>query len=204
MADVQRAAREALREVRAAVSGYRAVELDTELAGVRAVLEAAGVRCEIDDPPGRLPPEVRSVLAWVIREGATNVIKHSEARHCAITLAVYGGSVVLEMRNDGVRGDAGSEGSGLTGLAERAAVLGGEVTAGRHGRDGFLLRAAVPLPAPADGTPAQPPATTSATPPGTPPTTTSGTTTATTAGTSAGTSAEAAGTAARAITGGDA
>ncbi|WP_239067989.1 sensor histidine kinase, partial [Actinomadura bangladeshensis] len=60
MADVQRAAREALREVRAAVSGYRAVELDTELAGVRAVLEAAGVRCETGDPPGALPPEVRS------------------------------------------------------------------------------------------------------------------------------------------------
>ncbi|TDC13651.1 hypothetical protein E1284_19645 [Actinomadura bangladeshensis] len=161
MADVQRAAREALREVRAAVSGYRAVELDTELAGVRAVLEAAGVRCETGDPPGTLPPAVRSVLAWVIREGATNVIKHSEARHCAIAIAVYGGSVVLEMRNDGVRGggvgnDAGSGGSGLTGLAERAAVLGGEVAAGRHGRDGFLLRAAVPLPAPEEGTAPEP------------------------------------------------
>jgi two-component system sensor histidine kinase DesK len=146
MADVQRAAREALREVRAAVRGYRAVELDAELAGVRAVLEAAGVRCDIGDLPGGLPPEVRSVLAWVIREGATNVIKHSEARDCAITLTLYGGSVVMEMRNDGVRGAAADAGSGLTGLTERVAVLGGEITAGRHGRDGFLLRAAVPLP----------------------------------------------------------
>ncbi|MEU9872735.1 sensor histidine kinase [Actinomadura sp. NPDC048021] len=156
MADVQHAAREALREVRAAVRGYRAVELDAELAGVRAVLEAAGVRCEIGRPPDGLPPEVGSVLAWVIREGATNVIKHSEARNCAISLVVYGGpapggvpygdSVVLEMRNDGVRGAETAGGSGLTGLAERVAVLGGEITAGRHGRDGFLLRAAVPLP----------------------------------------------------------
>jgi two-component system, NarL family, sensor histidine kinase DesK len=152
MADVQRAARDALREVRAAVHGYRAVELDAELAGVRAVLEAAGVRCDAGDVPDGLPPEVRSVLAWVIREGATNVIKHSEARHCAVALTAYGGSVVLEMRNDGVRaGDAGARpggtgGAGLTGLAERVAALGGEVTAGRHGRDGFLLRAAVPLP----------------------------------------------------------
>ncbi|MGI5415551.1 sensor histidine kinase [Actinomadura luteofluorescens] len=155
MADVQRAAREALREVRAAVRGYRAVELDAELAGVRAVLEAAGVHCEIGPLPDGLPPEARSVLAWVIREGATNVIKHSEARNCAISLgvygdAVYGDSVVLEMRNDGVRGAETAEGSGLTGLAERVAVLGGEITAGRHGRDGFLLRAAVPLP-PAHG-----------------------------------------------------
>ncbi|MGI5202782.1 sensor histidine kinase [Spirillospora sp. CA-108201] len=151
MADVQRAAREALREVRAAVRGYRAVELDAELAGVRAVLEAAGVRCEIGPLPDGLPSEVRSVLAWVIREGATNVIKHSEARTCAIGLGVYGDapygdSVVLEMRNDGVRGAENTAGSGLTGLTERVAVLGGEITAGRHGRDGFLLRAAVPLP----------------------------------------------------------
>jgi two-component system, NarL family, sensor histidine kinase DesK len=160
MADVQRAAREALREVRAAVRGYREAELDAELAGVRAVLEAAGVRCEIGAPPDGLPPEARSVLAWVIREGATNVIKHSEARHCAITLTLYGDSVVLEMRNDGAhkdgvnkdgadkdgRGEGTAAGSGLTGLGERAAVLGGEVSAGRHGRDGFLLRAAVPLP----------------------------------------------------------
>ncbi|MEO3823590.1 sensor histidine kinase [Actinomadura sp. B10D3] len=146
MADVQRAARDALREVRSAVRGYRAVELDAEIAGVRAVLEAAGVRCDIGDLPDGLPPEVRSVLAWVIREGATNVIKHSEARSCAITLTLYGGSVVLEMRNDGVRGAGDGAGSGLTGLTERVAVLGGEITAGRHGRDGFLLRAAVPLP----------------------------------------------------------
>ncbi|WP_433468576.1 sensor histidine kinase [Spirillospora sp. CA-128828] len=146
MADVQRAARTALREVRAAVRGYRAVELDAELAGVRAVLEAAGVRCEIGEFPDGPPPEVRSVLAWVIREGATNVIKHSEARHCAITLTLYGDSVVMEMRNDGVRGAETAAGSGLTGLTERVAVLGGEISAGRHGRDGFLLRATVPLP----------------------------------------------------------
>ncbi|WP_301177107.1 sensor histidine kinase [Actinomadura geliboluensis] len=151
MADVRHAAREALREVRAAVSGYRAVELDAELAGVRAVLEAAGVRCEAGAPPDGLPSEVRSVLAWVIREGATNVIKHSEARRCTISITAYGGSVVLEMLNDGARAADGPGGSGLTGLAERAAVLGGEVAFGRRGRDGFLLRAAVPLPEPGDG-----------------------------------------------------
>ncbi|GAA2579251.1 sensor histidine kinase [Actinomadura fulvescens] len=146
MADVRTAARGALREVRAAVRGYRAVELDAEISGVRAVLEAAGVRCETGPPPD-LPPEVRSVLAWVIREGATNVIKHSEARHCRISLTLYGESVVLEMSNDGVRGPGGDAGSGLTGLAERVRIVGGELTAGRDGRDGFLLRVVIPLPA---------------------------------------------------------
>ncbi|MEW2358856.1 histidine kinase [Spirillospora sp. NPDC029432] len=143
MADVRRAARDALREVRAAVRGYRAVELDAELAGVRAVLEAAGVRCEIGAPPD-LAEDTRTVLAWVIREGATNVIKHSEAARCAISIAPYGDSVVLEMSNDGARASGGAPGSGLAGLAERVEVLGGTLTATRQGRDGFLLRAVVP------------------------------------------------------------
>ncbi|TYB44635.1 sensor histidine kinase [Actinomadura chibensis] len=160
MADVRRAAREALREVRAAVHGYRAVELDAELAGVRAVLDAAGIRCAVeglggagdaDGPAAELPSEVRAALAWVVREGATNVIKHSEARRCAVRLTSCGGSVALEMRNDGVRAGDGPPGSGLTGLAERLAVLGGEVSAGPDGRDGFLLRAVVPLPGPDGG-----------------------------------------------------
>ncbi|GAA4094413.1 sensor histidine kinase [Actinomadura miaoliensis] len=144
MADVRGAARSALREVRAAVRGYREVELDAELAGVRAVLEAAGVRCTAGPPPPGLPPEVGSTLAWVIREGATNVIKHSTARTCRVSVVSYGGSVVLEMTNDGARPGRG-EGSGLTGLSERVGVLGGTLTAGPHGRDGFLLRAVVPL-----------------------------------------------------------
>ncbi|MQY02355.1 histidine kinase [Actinomadura macrotermitis] len=148
MADVRRAARDALREVRAAVRGYRAVELDAELAGVRAVLEAAGVRCETGPLPDGLPAEARAVLAWVIREGATNIIKHSEARRCAITLTPYGGGVVLEMDNDGVRGASADPGTGLAGLTERIAVVGGTLTARRHGRDGFLLRATVPVPDP--------------------------------------------------------
>ena len=148
MADVRNTAREALREVRAAVSGYREVELDVELAGARAVLEAAGIRCEVGDLPDALPPEVRAVLAWVIREGATNVIKHSRAARCAVSLTSYGDSVALEMRNDGASGGDGTGGSGLTGLAERVAVLGGEITAGRHGRRDFVLRADVPLPGP--------------------------------------------------------
>ncbi|WP_067477997.1 sensor histidine kinase [Actinomadura hibisca] len=160
MADVRRAARDSLREVRAAVRGYRAVELDAELAGVRAVLEAAGVRCEATVPPADLPADVRAVLAWVIREGATNIIKHSEARRCEITLSLYGGSVVLEMSNDGARvasveadglglaasAAADGPGSGLAGLSERIEVVGGTFAAGPQGRDGFLLRAVVPMP----------------------------------------------------------
>ncbi|WP_018657295.1 sensor histidine kinase [Actinomadura flavalba] len=143
MADVRTAAREALREVRAAVRGYRAVELDAELAGARAVLEAAGVRCAADVPPRDLPPDVATALAWAIREGTTNVIKHSRASACAIRVGRYGASVILEMDNDGVTASAEPPGSGLDGLRERLAVVGGTLDAAPHGRDRFLLRAVV-------------------------------------------------------------
>ncbi|WP_119729786.1 sensor histidine kinase [Thermomonospora amylolytica] len=152
MADVRQAARDALREVRAAVRGYRVVELDAELASVRAVLEAAGVRCTVPDDPGGLPEEIGGVLAWVVREGATNVLKHSEARRCDITLARYDGSVVLEMVNDGARPAAEGSGTGLTGLAERLAAVGGTLTAEHTGQGRFLLRAVVPLPEPSKST----------------------------------------------------
>ncbi|MQA93207.1 MAG: sensor histidine kinase [Streptosporangiales bacterium] len=100
MADVHRAAREALREVRVAVRGYRAADLDAELSGVRGVLEAAGVRCVIGRPPSRLGEADADVLAWVVREGATNVLKHSTARHCTVGFTERDGAVIAEMTND--------------------------------------------------------------------------------------------------------
>jgi two-component system sensor histidine kinase DesK len=151
MADVRQAARDALREVRAAVRGYRVVELDAELAGIRAVLEAAGVRCTVPRDLGELPAEIGGVLAWVVREGATNVLKHSDARRCDVTLARGDGSVVLEMVNDGARPAATGAGTGLTGLSERLAAVGGGLTAEHTGHGRFLLRATVPLPEPAAG-----------------------------------------------------
>lgn len=98
MAEVRRLAGESLTEVSLAVDGYRTLDLDEELARVRAALEAAGARCEIDARADDLPPAARTLLAWAVREGATNVLKHSRARRCTITIS--GG--VLEIRNDGV------------------------------------------------------------------------------------------------------
>jgi len=146
MADVRQAARDALREVRAAVRGYRQVELDAEVAGVRAVLEAAGVRCSVPRHLDGLPPQVGTVLAWVVREGATNVLKHSDARRCDITLSRADDAVVLEMINDGARPASGDSGTGLTGLTERLATVGGTLTAEHIEAGRFLLRATVPLP----------------------------------------------------------
>ncbi|GLW05099.1 hypothetical protein Misp01_02290 [Microtetraspora sp. NBRC 13810] len=145
MAEVRGLAREALREIRTAVRGYRTVDLHEELRSVRAVLEAGGVTCELDMTVAELPQDIGTLLAWVLREGTTNVLRHSRASRCRIALTVREGSVMLEMRNDGVSGEAGGPGSGLPGLAERVASLGGVLKAGPDGAGRFLLRAAVPL-----------------------------------------------------------
>ncbi|TDQ55079.1 sensor histidine kinase [Actinorugispora endophytica] len=150
MASVQQVARDALREVRAAVSGYRDVDLAAEIASVRSVLTAVGARTTVAGEHVALPPDLRTLTAWVIREAATNVLRHSSARRCDITLTEQDRALVVEVYNDGVSSGADSRfGNGLTGLAERAAGAGGALSAAATDDGGFLLRAVLPVRAPA-------------------------------------------------------
>ncbi|WP_197683219.1 sensor histidine kinase [Jiangella alkaliphila] len=148
MMAVRDIAQESLREVRDVVRGYREVDLTTELAGARSVLRSAGVATRVVGEVDALPPDVQAVLGWVAREGTTNVLRHSAAATCVITLAREDGCVTLTMENDGAfalsaesRSDAGS---GLSGLAERLRELGGSLAADRLDGDRFRLAARVP------------------------------------------------------------
>ncbi|MEV4169661.1 histidine kinase [Nonomuraea sp. NPDC049709] len=141
MFEVRDLARRSLREVRTVVQNYRAVDLDEVLASVRAVLEAADVRCTVRAETGSLTPETRTLLATVVREGATNVLKHSRAERCTITIE----DGVLEMSNDGVSGPVGEHApNGLAGLAQRVRAAGGTLEAEPTHEGRYLLRAAVP------------------------------------------------------------
>ncbi|PSK98585.1 two-component system sensor histidine kinase DesK [Murinocardiopsis flavida] len=154
MRAVQRLARDALREVRTAVSGYRDVDLDAEIESVRAVFTAAGVRCTLAEAAA-VPDPLRPLAAWVVREAATNVLRHSTAKRCDITLHSEGRTVIVEVFNDGSPEGAGQApfGNGLTGLTERTAAVGGTISASATAGDGFLLRAVLPVPADAGGGP---------------------------------------------------
>jgi two-component system sensor histidine kinase DesK len=114
--------------------GEHAVSLATEMEGAAALLGAAGIDARVDlDLVGPLPRPVEEVLAWAVREGVANVLRHSQARTCSITATRRDGWVRLEVENDGVWAPAG-EGSGLAGLADRARALSGTVaTDGTHG-----------------------------------------------------------------------
>lgn len=131
--EVERAARQALREVRTAVAGYRQPTLGSELNGARQILEAAGIECLVENTAGALPPAMEAVLAWTVREGVTNVVRHSRARRCRIRIVREADAVCGEVTNDGYQSQnppSTGMGAGLSGLAERVAAQGGRVEAG--------------------------------------------------------------------------
>jgi two-component system sensor histidine kinase DesK len=119
------------------------------------------VRCRIIGDAAGLPADVQAALGWVVREGTTNVIRHSDATACTIDLRVAdspgtGRTVTLRMDNDRVRSlGTGAGGTGLRGLSERLAGLGGSITT-QHPRSGhFRLEASLPAAGPpAPGPPA--------------------------------------------------
>jgi two-component system sensor histidine kinase DesK len=126
-------ARDALHDVLTVTRNPGGADLGTETEGARALLAAAGIAATVDGVPDGLSPEVRVVFAWALREGVTNVLRHSEASECSIsTMQAPGGPPRMEIVNDGVHAGpaAAFGGSGLTGLAERARAFAGEVTAG--------------------------------------------------------------------------
>ena len=148
LADISRIAEESLREVRGVVGGYRSATLAGELAGARSVLRAAGVACTVtgDEEAAELPAPAQAALGWVVREAVTNVLRHSRATTCTITLRSASGTADLSVVNDGAAHGPGGPGwgNGLTGLAERLGAAGGRLTT--RADDGcFLLTAALPV-----------------------------------------------------------
>ncbi|MCX5204422.1 sensor histidine kinase [Streptomyces sp. NBC_00237] len=154
VADIEKVSRQALVDVREAVTGYRRATLAAELAGARTALAAAGVAADLPAalPPDApdVPPEQEEALAWALREAVTNVVRHSGARRCTVRLrrtqTLDGAFLELTVEDDG-RGTPGTPraGNGLTGMGERLARAGGTVHAA-PALPGFALRATVPLP----------------------------------------------------------
>nr|WP_241744519.1 histidine kinase [Cellulosimicrobium arenosum] len=144
MLEVRRIAQDALREVRAVVAGYRATDLPAELAGARSVLRSAGIDTTVHGEGTPVGAQAQEALAWAVREAVTNVVRHSDARSCTITLHRDDASSVVEVVNDGVPvGAVAGRGSGLVGLAERLDGAGGRIETWSDG-DRFGLVARVP------------------------------------------------------------
>jgi two-component system sensor histidine kinase DesK len=152
VADIEKVSRQALVDVREAVSGYRRATLPSELAGARTALTAAGIAISAPTgpPDARVPPEREEALAWALREAVTNVVRHSGARHCTVRLrsaqTLEGRFLELTVEDDGKGASGGGHhpGNGLTGMTERLSAVGGTVAA-VSAPPGFVLTARVPL-----------------------------------------------------------
>ncbi|WET81347.1 histidine kinase [Amycolatopsis sp. QT-25] len=150
--------RQALTDVRSVASGYRELSLAQESRSAQAVLVAADVQVRLEIEQDDLPTTVRTVLAVVLREGVTNVLRHSKVERCEIAVRRTGNGVALDIVNDGVQNGRPPQserparpvrieapGSGITNMSDRVAGLGGELTAGVEADGRFRLRAVVPV-----------------------------------------------------------
>ncbi|WP_037887073.1 sensor histidine kinase [Streptomyces sp. NRRL S-87] len=152
--DIEAVGRQALAEIREAVTGYREGSLATELDRARDVLAAAGIEPVVRQSGPPLPPAAEALLAWVVREGATNAVRHSRAATCTIEVRTSGERTVLMITDDGVGVGSGTPGSGLRGLTERLMAAGGTLTSGPGpAAAGFRVTAELPAETDAEAAP---------------------------------------------------
>jgi two-component system sensor histidine kinase DesK len=151
--DLARVARKSLNDVREAAAGYRRPSLSMEIGSARSALRAAGIGLRVEDTLGRVAAEQDAVLAWCVREGVTNVLKHSGGEKCVLKLARENGNAKLEIIDDG-RGATALDGGGigLIGLRERVELAGGKFDVKSDPNGGLRLRVELPagLPAPSE------------------------------------------------------
>ncbi|MFD4632579.1 sensor histidine kinase [Streptomyces sp. NPDC058284] len=141
VSDIEAVGRQALTEIREAVTGYREGSLATELECARDLLEAAGIETVVRQSGPPLSPQTAALLGWVVRESATNAVRHSGATHCEIEVTGTVEQSRLMITDDGRGAGPGTPGSGLKGLAERLAAAGGSLTSGPGPRGGFRVTA---------------------------------------------------------------
>lgn len=147
LAEVLEISRQALADVRSVAGGYHEMSLEDECRTAESLLTTAEIDVRMDIDYGDLPPEVSTVLATVLREGVTNVLRHSKAEYCEITIGADADGARLHIVNDGVNEPRESDqwGSGIRNLCERVAALGGQLTAGLQDDGRFGLRARIPV-----------------------------------------------------------
>ncbi|WP_411145691.1 sensor histidine kinase [Streptomyces sp. x-80] len=141
--ELENMARTALSDVRATISNYRTLSLDSELAGARMALHAAGVRADLPTATDVVRAELREVFGYVVREAVTNVLRHSDAELCTVRV----GPDWVEVTDNGGFTGVARVGNGLTGLTERLVAVSGTLEHGSAPGGGFRVVACGPAPA---------------------------------------------------------
>jgi len=155
IAEAEAVARQALAQVRTAVTGIRSSDLAGEMAAARLLLECQGVLLQYAPPPP-LPLEVEQGLSLVLREAVTNIARHARATRVEVGFHLQGRLLVMDIRDDG-QGACGVEGNGMAGMRERAGALRGTLSVSATRGEGTCLSVRLPLPSRSAPLPATPP-----------------------------------------------
>jgi two-component system, NarL family, sensor histidine kinase DesK len=144
--EVEKVARDALSQIRIAVSGIRLAGLEAELANARLALLTADVQLHYQLAPVTLASEVETVFALAVREAVTNIIRHAKAQRVEIELISQKNSLQLHISDDGSGHALGTlmPGNGLKGMRERLLLLGGELTIDTGPQGGVRLSLSCP------------------------------------------------------------
>lgn len=141
IAEVSEIARQSLADVRATAAAIREVRVAGEVASAQSVLLAAGIEPAVPSAIEPMPDETSELFGYVIREAVTNVVRHSEAGHCVITVD----SRTATITDDGVGIPNGPlRGSGLVGLRQRLETVGGRLDVSSGAAGGTAVRASLP------------------------------------------------------------
>jgi two-component system sensor histidine kinase DesK len=141
--ELEKISRDALRQVREAVGGYRSGGLSGELVNARVALDATRVQLSVDIDRSGCPAAHDDLFALVLREAITNIVRHSGARRCEVQLHQVGNAFHLTIHDDG-RGGRIREGNGIRGMRERLSSLDGNLHIDSH-RRGTTLTAVLPI-----------------------------------------------------------
>jgi two-component system sensor histidine kinase DesK len=126
IADIEKVSRDAMAEIRNTLRGYSTYKLSEEIQRAKVALRSAGVGVETEAEELGMTAAQESVVALIMREAVTNVVRHAQAQHCLMRIAPVNGNCVMEIQDDG-RGGFEGEGNGLRGMRERIEALGGTV-----------------------------------------------------------------------------
>lgn len=136
--------RMALQLMRQTVTDLRPPHLSAELEAAEMLLQAAGIKCSVDRKVATLNGSADTLLAWVVREGMTNVLRHSGARSCSLLLFHDSAEYILRIDDDGTGKGSSDPGSGLINMRHRVGSVGGTLEAGPGADGGFRLTARIP------------------------------------------------------------
>jgi two-component system sensor histidine kinase DesK len=127
IAEVEKVSRKALAEVREAIHGYHAGDMQAEFERAEVMLKSAGVIVHLGYDKVAIPAAQERIMILALKEAVTNILRHAQAKQCRIQLQQIDGAYRLEVSDDG-HGGVSESGLGLRGMRQRVEAIGGRMT----------------------------------------------------------------------------